>query len=157
MQENIWLFKNVVVNQPPENYIGFVYVITNLTNGKKYIGQKQMFRTKTLPPLKGKPRKRKSVVESDWRKYSGSCKALNEDIANGDVIKKEILRFCSSKSSLTYFELKEQMKADAMFREDYYNGIINIRLSSTCNNNIMKDSIYYDEDAILKAMAISNS
>ena len=52
--------------------VGFVYQITNLQNGKKYIGKKWFWSTKKLPPLKGKKRKRTVKKESDWMKYFGS-------------------------------------------------------------------------------------
>jgi hypothetical protein len=116
-----------------------VYIITNLTNGKKYIGKKEFYKTIKKPPLKGKKQKRKITSYSDWKTYTGSSNKLNEDIANGDIIQKEIIKLTTSKSSATYFELKNQMEHDALFREDFYNQIINIRLSSVCIANILKD------------------
>lgn len=116
-----------------------MYVITNITNGKKYIGKKEFYKTVKKPPLKGKKLKRKVKTFSDWKTYTGSSNKLNEDIANGDIIRKEIIKLTTSKSSATYFELKHQMESDALFRDDYYNQIINIRLSSVCINNILKD------------------
>lgn len=117
-----------------------MYIITNLTNGKKYIGKKEFYKTVKKPPLKGKKLKRKVTTFSDWRTYTGSSNKLNEDIANGDVIHKEIIKLTTSKSSATYFELKTQMAHDALFRDDYYNQILNIRLSSVCIANILKDT-----------------
>lgn len=117
-----------------------MYLITNITNGKKYIGKKEFYKTIKRPPLKGKKKKRVSVVFTDWKTYTGSSNKLNEDIANGDIIRKDILKLVTSKSSGTYYELKHQMKSDALFRDDYYNQIINIRLSSVCIANILKDA-----------------
>ena len=51
-----------------DDYLGFVYVIENTTNKKWYVGQKKFWFKKTLPPLKGKKRKRRSLVKSDWEK-----------------------------------------------------------------------------------------
>ena len=116
----------------PENlseYIGFVYLIENLTNGKKYIGQKKFWFKKTLPPLKGCKRKRKSLVESDWISYTGSSAGLNADISNGDTIRKIIIRPCRSKFEMNYYELKEQIDNDVLFKEEYYNQMVNVRIS----------------------------
>ena len=55
--------------------------IVNTTNGKKYIGKKQMKRKIRRSPLKGKTRKRVDFVESDWKTYTGSSDTLNIDIA----------------------------------------------------------------------------
>ena len=58
------------------DYVGFVYLITNLDNDKKYIGKKWFWSTKKLPPLKGKKRKRTVKKESDWMKYFGSSEEV---------------------------------------------------------------------------------
>ena len=38
----------------PENAFGFIYEIVNTTNGKKYLGKKQMVKRIKRSPLKGK-------------------------------------------------------------------------------------------------------
>jgi len=58
-----------------QDYFGFVYLIQNNLNGRKYIGRKYFWQFRTP---KGKKRKVKS--ESDWKKYYGSCPELKEDI-----------------------------------------------------------------------------
>ena len=63
-------------------------------------------------------------LELPWKTYTGSCKPLNEDIKNGDLYTKEILRFCNSKKQLTYYELKELFCNGTIEREDCYNGNI---------------------------------
>ena len=67
-----WTYQQQLVEEIPEGVIGFVYLITNLTTGQKYIGKKLAQFKRTKPPLKGKKLKRRSVVESDWRDYWGS-------------------------------------------------------------------------------------
>ena len=52
-----WTYQGKIVEQIPEEYVGFVYLITNLTNGKKYIGKKLAQFKVTKKPLKGKARK----------------------------------------------------------------------------------------------------
>ena len=77
MDTGIWKVYEAI----PEDAFGFIYEIVNTTNGKKYIGKKQMIRKIRRNPLKGKKRKRIDYVESDWKTYTGSSDALNIDIA----------------------------------------------------------------------------
>jgi len=35
-----WLYKKKLVEEISEEYIGFVYLITNVVSGRKYIGKK---------------------------------------------------------------------------------------------------------------------
>jgi len=114
----------------PETAYGFIYIITNLVSDRKYIGKKQMVSKRTRPPLKGKKRKRIEFVESDWKTYISSSNELVNDLQKlgKENFKFEILRFCSNKSQLAYFEAKEQFDREVLLKEDYYNGIINLRL-----------------------------
>jgi hypothetical protein len=114
----------------PETAYGFIYMITNLDNNRKYIGKKQMVSKRTRPPLKGKKRKRIEFVESDWKTYVSSSNELVNDLQKlgKEKFKFEILRFCDNKSQLAYYEAKEQFDREVLIKEDYYNGIINLRL-----------------------------
>ena len=114
----------------PEGAFGFIYEITNTVNQKKYIGKKQMVRRIKRQPLKGKKRKRIDLVESDWKTYTGSSDRLNADIEEygKEAFTFEILKFCSCKFELSYFESKMQFECDVLLSEDYYNGIINCRI-----------------------------
>ena len=119
-----------IVEDIPENVYGFIYEIINTTNSKSYIGKKQMVRKIRRKPLKGKKRKRIDYIESDWKSYTGSSDALNEDIENlgKDKFKFKVLMFCNSKFELSYFEAKIQFEKDVLLNENYYNGIINCRI-----------------------------
>lgn len=110
-----------------EDYEGFVYIIETEHN-KKYLGQKKFWFKRTLPPLKGKKHKRRILKESDWRSYTGSSNELNEDIKNGVKYTKTILHLCKTKWEMNYLELKEQIDRNVLFKEDYYNGIIQVRI-----------------------------
>ena len=109
---------------------GFVYLITNTVDNKKYIGKKQIEKRTKRPPLKGKKRKRIFVGESDWKTYTGSSDKLNADIEKHgkDKFKFEITYSCGTKSELAYIETLYQFQAEALLREDYYNGIMNCRI-----------------------------
>lgn len=115
-----------------ENMFGFIYEITNKTNGKKYIGKKQCIRKIKRKPLKGKTRNRVDHKESDWKTYTSSSNELNEDIKKygKENFEFRILKICGSKWELGYEEIKEQIARDVLRREDYYNGIINVRIGT---------------------------
>lgn len=119
-----------------ENCFGFIYEITNIKENKFYIGKKQCLSKVKRKPLKGKTRCRRSTKESDWKIYTSSSEKLNEDInrlGKENFIFK-ILRFCQSKWEMAYFEIKEQINRDVLFKEEYYNGIINVRIGRPPKN-----------------------
>ena len=109
-------------------YTGFVYLLKNKNKKKLYIGQKLFFFKKTLPALKGKKRKRRTLVESDWKTYTGSSNDLNADIAAGDEVEGEILHLAKSKWEMSYIEAREIIEREALQREDYYNGYLRLRI-----------------------------
>lgn len=124
---------------PSEEYLnnayGFIYLITNTVTGKKYIGKKQKKTIKKRPPLKGKKNKRCEEVETDWKTYSSSSNDVNTDITQygKDKFKFEILLFCNSKWELAYHEARLQFENKVLLREDFYNGIINLRIPKLKN------------------------
>jgi hypothetical protein len=98
--------------------------------GKKYIGKKQCKSKLKRRPLKGKKNKRIEIRESDWKEYTSSSTELNEDIIKigKDKFIFKIIRTCGSKWELAYFEISEQIAKNVLLRDDYYNGIINVRI-----------------------------
>jgi len=125
------------------DYIGFVYVITHLSNNKKYVGKKLFVSKRKLPPLKGKTRKRTVVKESDWQSYFGSSdevKALVE--AQGySNFHREILHLCMSKGELGYLEAKEQFDRNVLLSDEYYNGIINCKIHRNHVRRLSHDEV----------------
>ena len=128
-----WTYQGKIVNEIPEGYIGFVYLITNLTNGKKYIGKKLAQFKVTKKPLKGRKNKRRSTKESDWRDYWGSSDTLNADVIQlgPQNFTREILHYCKGKGELSYLEAKEQFDRKVLLTDEYYNGIINVRVGGS--------------------------
>ena len=109
-----------------DNY-GFVYQITNLTNGRKYIGKKFFYSAKTKQ-VKGKRKKVK--VPSDWQTYYGSSAELAKDVLalGHDKFNREIIHLCLSKGDCGYLEAKEQFVRGALESDEYYNTWIMVRV-----------------------------
>ena len=128
-----WTFQNKIVKTLPEGCEGFVYLITNLINNRKYIGKKLARFKTTKPPLKGRKNKRRGHKESDWRTYWGSSDNLLADVEKlgKDKFTREIIHYCPSRGVLSYLEAKEQFDRRVLETDDYYNGIINVRVGSS--------------------------
>ena len=125
-----WFYKQKVVDELPKDCVGFVYEITNMANGRKYIGKKLAKFKKSRPPLKGRKNRRRYKVESDWREYYGSNDELLLDIEKHgrQRIQREILYYCNSKSEASYVEAREQFARKVLESDEYYNGHIRVRV-----------------------------
>lgn len=126
-----WYFNNSPIEDIDDQYIAFVYLITNNLDGRKYIGKKLLSFTKTKT-VKGKKKKIKS--ESDWKTYWSSSDLLKSDVLKyGESnFKREILHFCKTKGTANYFEAKEQMLNEVLENpEKWYNRQIQCRIHTT--------------------------
>ena len=112
-----------------DNY-GFVYQITNLTNGRKYIGKKFFYSAKTKM-VKGKKKRYKSF--SDWQTYYGSSDLLKQDVIQygKESFLRVILHLCKTKGECGYLEAKEQFVNGVLESDDYYNTWIMCRIRNT--------------------------
>ena len=99
-----WTYQGKTIENLPEDTEGFVYLITNTTNNKKYVGKKLAKFKKTRPPLKGRKNKRRSKVESDWRDYWGSHDHLQKDVEElgPDKSQERYYIFVPSRGVLSY-------------------------------------------------------
>ena len=114
-----YLDKDFTEDMIGEDY-GFVYIITNLTNNRKYIGKKFFYSLRTKM-IKGK--KKRMKLPSDWQTYYGSNDAIKKDIIDlgKENFKREILHLCKSKGECGYLEAKEQFARSVMESDSYYN------------------------------------
>ena len=123
-----WTLKSELLSENVfEDYLGFVYLITNTENGRKYVGKKLFKNTRTK---KVKGRRKRTIKESDWKDYYGSNKELLDDVKRlgPEKFKREILHLCKSKGECNYLELKEQILREVLESEEYYNTWIYVRI-----------------------------
>ena len=139
-----WYFHGNAITEPPEDALGFVYIIENLTNGKKYIGKKLFsfakttYRTVKLKNGNKKRKKIKSRITSDWETYFGSNEELKKDVQllGEQNFKREIVKFCSSKNELSYYEAKYQFDHNVLIEsEKWYNKWISVKARSFVNTD----------------------
>jgi hypothetical protein len=131
-----WYYQNTLIEDLPEDCVGFVYLITNNISGRKYIGKKlakfakTTYKTITLKNGRKKKKKIRGKVESDWKDYWSSSDELKKDIAflGRDNFTREILFYCKSKSECTYIEARTQFERKVLESDDYYNGQISCRI-----------------------------
>ena len=132
----VWYYKEEEIEELPDDTVGFVYLITNLTNNRKYVGKKlakfskTKIKTVTLKNGTKKKKKVRSQVDSDWYTYYGSSLELSNDVDTIGIehFKREILYFCQSKAVCSYLEAKEQFERKVLESNDYYNNNIMIRV-----------------------------
>jgi hypothetical protein len=131
-----WYYADQLIEELPEDCVGFVYLITNIITGRMYIGKKLAKFARTtykIVKLKNGTKKKKRVrskIDSDWREYYGSSDELQKDIEElGKAnFRREILFYCKSKAETSYIEAREQFTRRVLESDLYYNGQISVRV-----------------------------
>lgn len=117
----MWLYKDKQINQlsdmPEPQPFGFIYEVTHLPTGRKYLGKKQLISIQNKPLGKKElaaltdkraSKKKQVLKESDWKTYYGSNPEIKSLIKEGkqSEFERQILMFVPSKKLLTYYENK---------------------------------------------------
>lgn len=139
-----WLYNGAeftTIEQAPPKSLGFIYLITQHSTGKRYIGRKLLTagKTKTVAGVKKKIR-----VESDWRTYWSSSPYLKElikEVGEADF-QREILQFCSGMGMMVYAEEFFLYVAGALENDNWFNA--NIR------SKVYKNWVKVDEAAQMR-------
>ena len=103
--ENPWYYKGTTFTSDDiGDFFGYVYLITNKTTGKKYIGRKYFVQKR-----KPKGGKRRVTSESDWKKYYGSSPQLKADVSEyGKTnFSREILSLHTTLGKVNYEETRQ--------------------------------------------------
>jgi len=132
----MWTFQNNIIEELPEDCVGYVYLITNIATSRMYVGKKlakfskTTYKTVKLKNGTKKKKKIRSKIDSDWKDYFGSSIELNEDVValGKDSFTREILFFCKSRAECSYIEARTQFERRVLESDDYYNGQISVRV-----------------------------
>ena len=103
--ENPWTYKGTTFTSSDiGDFFGYVYCITNLKSGRKYIGRKNFQQHR-----KHRGSRRKRTSESNWKAYYGSSKELNEDrkLLGNSTFRREILGLYQSQGKVNYEETRQ--------------------------------------------------
>ena len=134
--ENPWIFGDkCFTSDDIGEYFGFVYLITNKSNGRSYIGRKYFWSFR-----KPKGKKRKVKQESDWKKYYGSCPELKDDIKEygKQNFQREILSLHSTLGKVNYEETR-QLFVQNVLTESLDNGVPRFYNSNVLGRYYRKD------------------
>lgn len=115
--------------EAPREFEGFVYVITNLVDGRRYIGKKFLWSIRKKP---GKARRQRT--ESDWKRYWSSSDTLKEDVKRlgFENFKREIIVFCKTRGDCNRIETRLLWENNVLESDDWYNDSIGNMRGPTC-------------------------
>ena len=136
--ENPWTYQGTTFTSDDiDNFFGFVYCITNVQTGRKYIGRKYFWKFRTP---RGKKRKVKS--ESDWKKYYGSSEELKEEIQQlGRHNFSRVMLSLHKTAGKTNFEETRQLFVNGVLTEQLDDGTPRYYNSNILSRYFRKD--YY--------------
>ena len=133
--ENPWLYNDKVFeSEDIKDYFGFCYLLTDLENGKQYIGRKYFYSIRKKKGIRKKVRS-----ESDWKSYYSSSKKVKQIVLESghNRFKREILSLYLKKGQVNYNETKLLFQHNVLEAVDengeklYYNDNIMNRYFST--------------------------
>ena len=142
--ENPWLYKGTTFTSDDiGNFFGYVYRITNIQNGRQYIGRKYFYQKR-----KPKGGKRRVTSESDWKRYYGSSDELKQDVKEygKDNFRREIISLHETLGKVNYEETKQLFLHNVLMealddgRPMYYNSNILGRYMRKDYGEFNKDS-----------------
>lgn len=133
-----WMYRGAPFVDPAD-FFGFIYIITNLENGRQYIGRKLFTKAKIKAKTKT-TRKKKLRVTSDWQEYYGSSQELLDDIAQlgKDKFSREILRLCTKRGECNYYEAYYILTHEALLSDKYYNKWCSLKLHKSSLAHLLK-------------------
>lgn len=127
----MWLYNGKEIGDDDiVGYVAFVYIITNLTNNKRYIGKK-IFKSIRRKKVKGKTRRKKVEKESNWKSYYGSNIELIADVEKygAENFEREIVKLCKTRGTANYWEAKLQMQHEVLENPDkFYNEWVMVKV-----------------------------
>lgn len=125
---NTWMAEWILNGKPVAEsdiagYAGFVYLITDLDTGMRYVGRKYLTskrKTKTG---------RRKTTESNWKDYYGSSASLAEEVKlrGPERFRREILSLHKTRGDCNAAELRVLWMLRAHERPDFYNRTIGTR------------------------------
>lgn len=137
----MWFYENKPFDEDVTQYVGYVYLITCIPTGKRYIGKKLFWMMKRKQ-VKGKVKRYKA--ESDWRTYWSSSDELKADVQTlGEgSFTREILHLCKSKGVVNYLELREQIDHRVLeYPDSWYNGWVMARITGKHIKALHKNNV----------------
>jgi hypothetical protein len=135
-----WTYNNKPLTEDDAiGYVGFVYLIEDTINNRKYIGKKLLTKA-AYKTVKGK--RKKIRKKSDWEEYYGSNKTLQEEVQrrNAQGFNRIILHLCKSKAECSYLETWEIFRSEALLKEEYYNDWCSVRVRKDHLKNLISNS-----------------
>ena len=97
------------------DFFGYVYCITNILTGRKYIVRKYFVQKR-----KPKGGKRRVTSESDWKRYYGSSAELKHDIKQfgKEIFRREIISLHKTQGRVNYEETRQLFLINVLTEAD---------------------------------------